>query len=169
AARLPGVGHYRRLHQPRLHGNRDGARRFHVDYSRRGLACLGEDASPAVVPPGHRPMTECPWDKRIARAAELEHSHPPAAELLRFYRQIAEFQKSIAQTVPQSLAGYVKPLLVLVARVAPDALAQAAEALLRAPDLWTNLLESPATPSEIFLSRILLQPHRETLARRSAV
>src|SRR5205823_5916919 len=54
------------------------------------------------------------------------------------------------------------------ARVAPDALAQAAEALLRAPDLWTNLLESPATPSEIFLSRILLQAHQETLARRSA-
>ena len=115
-------------------------------------------------------MTGCSWDKRIARAAELEQSHPPAAELLRFYRQIAEFQKSVAQASPPvSLPDYVRPLLTLVARVAPDALAQSADALLRAPGLWKTLLESPATPSEIFLSRILLQPQQETLASRSAV
>jgi len=35
-------------------------------------------------------MTDGPWDKRIARAAELEQSWPPAAELLRFYRHVAE-------------------------------------------------------------------------------
>jgi FdhE protein len=33
------------------------------------------------------------WDRRIARAEELEHEHPAAAEMLRFYRQIAKFQR----------------------------------------------------------------------------
>src|SRR5437899_4968648 len=108
-------------------------------------------------------MLGCPWDQRIARAAELEQSHPPAAELLRFYRQIAEFQKSVAQASPLvSLPDCVKPLLTLVARAAPSALAQSAEALLHTPAHWKTLLESPAAPTEIFLSRILLQAHQET-------
>ncbi len=104
------------------------------------------------------------WDKRIARAAELEQTYPAAAELLGFYRQIAEFQKSVEWALwPVSL----EPLLTLVRRAAPAPLAQIAETLLGTPARWPEVLESPATPAEAFLSQILQQPYKETLARRS--
>jgi FdhE protein len=108
-------------------------------------------------------MNGSPWDKRIARAAELEQSCPPAAELLRFYRRIAEFQSgNIGQE-----ARATEPLLHLVSREAPPPLAQIAEALLGTPARWQEVLETPATPAESFFSQILRQPYREMLARRS--
>jgi FdhE protein len=109
------------------------------------------------------PITTSAWDKRIARAAVLEHSWAPAAELLGFYRQIAEFQKAAAQSSrPVSL----EPLLTLLAQAAHAPLAQIAEALLRTPALWQDVLDTPVTPAEAFLSQIVKQPYQETLARR---
>jgi FdhE protein len=113
-------------------------------------------------------MTSC-WDKRIARAAELEQTCPPAAGLLRFYRHIAEFQKSVGQAsrpVPPEPVP-LEPLLTLVAQAAPAPLARIAEALLVTPARWQEVLESPATPAETFFCRVLKQPCQETLARRS--
>jgi len=104
-------------------------------------------------------MTDGPWDKRIARAAELEQSWPPAAELLRFYRHVAE---ACWPALPS-----LEPLLQLVSREAPLPLAQAAEALLGTPDRWQSVVESPTTPAEVFFSRAFNQPHQELLARRS--
>jgi FdhE protein len=105
------------------------------------------------------------WDKRIARAAELEQTYPAAAELLSFYRQIAAFQKSVGQA---SWPVPLEPLLTLITRTAPAALAQSAEALLGTPARWQEVLESPAGPTEAFFCRVLQQPCQETLARRSA-
>ncbi|HXB75319.1 MAG TPA: formate dehydrogenase accessory protein FdhE [Candidatus Acidoferrales bacterium] len=102
------------------------------------------------------------WDKRIARAAELEHSWPPAAELLRLYLQIAEFQAG--NTGHQARA--TESILRLVANQAPPPLSQAAEALLCIPARWQSAVESPSTPAEAFFSLAVRQPRQEALARR---
>jgi FdhE protein len=106
------------------------------------------------------------WDRRIARAAELEQTSPAAAELLGFYRHLATFQKSVGQA---SWPVPLEPLLTLVTRTAPAPLAQIAEALLRTPARWPEVLESPAGPTETFFCRVLQQPSQEALARRSPV
>jgi FdhE protein len=111
-------------------------------------------------------MNISPWDKRIARAAELEQTCPAAAELLGFYRRIATFQKSVGQA---SWPVPLEPLLTLVTRTAPGPLAQSAKSLLATPARWQEVLESPATPAEAFFCRVLQQPCQETLARRSPV
>lgn len=109
-------------------------------------------------------MTDSPWDRRITRATELADSWPPAAELLHFYRQIAEFQKTAAQA---SQLVSLDPLLTLLARTARAPLAQVAEALLSTPARWPDVLDTPATPAEAFFSQIVKQPYQETLARSS--
>jgi FdhE protein len=116
------------------------------------------------------------WDKRIARAAELEQTYPAAAELLGFYRQLATFQHTVAQALvpavpalmPAQLRRHIEPLLTLVTRTAPQSLAQSAETILRNPAEWERLLDHEAAgPTETFFGRVLQQPYQETLARRS--
>ena len=106
------------------------------------------------------------WDRRIARAHLLESQYPAAAELLGFYREIAAFQKQIWQAalpalplslhpgIPEPLRPYIQPLLALLQRVAPPELAAAAGP-------WP-----PAPGPHAFLTRVLLQPYAESLARR---
>ena len=53
AARGRRAGDHRRLHHPRLHGHGRGARRLHLHHPRRGLARLGEAASPPLVSSRH--------------------------------------------------------------------------------------------------------------------
>ena len=101
--------------------------------------------------------------RRIARAAELEQSCPPAADLLRFYRQILVGRASWpVQPAP------IEPLLLLVSQSGPAPLAEIAETLLATPTRWPEILESPATPAEIFFSQILSQHQQELLARNSS-
>lgn len=81
------------------------------------------------------------WDRRIARAAELERQYPAAAEILVFYRQLAAFQKTVAAgTAP--LESHRPALLQLVQHHAVDF-------------------------NDDFLSRVLLQPHTEAAALRT--
>ncbi|HYL92606.1 MAG TPA: hypothetical protein VEW69_05555, partial [Alphaproteobacteria bacterium] len=40
-------------------------------------------------------MGEFSWDRRIARAGELSEQHTAVAALLKFYQELARFQKSI--------------------------------------------------------------------------
>ena len=114
------------------------------------------------------------WDRRIERAQILERDHPPAAELLRFYRLIAAFQKRVAQSplpvgpfslnpaqLPEPLHPHVGPLLSLLQRNAPPPLAQAAQILSYTYD-W-----DPADPAPRFVTRVLIQPYAESLARRA--
>jgi len=119
---------------------------------------VGEDAPPPLVRQGYRPVTGSPWDQRIARAAELEQTWPPAAELLRFYRQVAQD----SWPAPPS----IEPLLRLVAREGPSPLSLAAEALLGEPEQWETVVETPSSPAEAFFSQAFRQPHQEALARR---
>jgi len=40
------------------------------------------------------------WERRIERARELESQYPAAADLLRFYREVAAFQNTLTGEVP---------------------------------------------------------------------
>jgi len=104
-------------------------------------------------------MTASVWDRRIARAEKLAGAHPAAAELLKFYAQIARFQKSVYEAVEQEirpdtmlLSPYFEPLVALVRKIGPPALVQAAG--------------DPASEAHAFFGRALLQPYTESMARR---
>ena len=101
-------------------------------------------------------MSAARWRQRIARAAELEHSCPPAAELLHFYRHLAQ----VSWPPPSSL----EPLLEVVVREGPAPLVEAAGVLLGAPERWASVIESPADGVEEFFSRAFRQPHQEAIA-----
>jgi formate dehydrogenase maturation protein FdhE len=96
-------------------------------------------------------MRHAKWDRRISRANELISSYPFAAEGLRFYSQVATFQKSFYEEIQKTVANLPKisadrPLrdeldlflllpkfpgfLSVIERIAPVPLAQAAVGLL---------------------------------------
>lgn len=105
-------------------------------------------------------------NRRLERAAELEESNPEAAGILRFYRRIVEFQETISANPREN----IEPMLRMMARHAPEALAQSAEALLRAPEQWEALLRNDSTdPSSAFFAEVLLQPGLEEAARQSGI
>jgi FdhE protein len=98
-------------------------------------------------------MIQSAWDRRIERASELIQTFPSAAEMLRFYREIARFQKAIYEEQPLQASDaqrHLPALLALVKRTGPADLARMAE-------------ESG------FLERWLLQPFYEYRASESAV
>jgi FdhE protein len=123
-------------------------------------------------------MTGPAWDRRIARAEELA-ACPPAAEMLRFYAEIARFQKGVYQNLRAGppcpdvsiLAPYVPSLLSLVARIGPAPLSQAADELARDPTQWETLIAGlgHAEVEEEFFSRCLSQPYYECLAWRGDI
>lgn len=119
------------------------------------------------------------WERRIARAGELESRFPESSGLLVFYSHIARYQKSIAdqlsvrpQTDPCAVATYYPELFKLVSRHGPAELATyfreelatpaARESLLM--DMWGGNLSGPE-PAKFF-ARALLQPFAEGLAGR---
>ncbi len=89
------------------------------------------------------------WERRIERAFLLEQEFPAAAELLRFYREIAAFQKKVAATGDPER--FRHPLLDLLERRAPRPLANAARQLSFTKD-W-----DPADPAPRFVRRVLEQ------------
>jgi FdhE protein len=98
-------------------------------------------------------MIASPWDRRIERASELIPTFPSAAEMLRFYREIARFQKSIYEEQPPQVSDALRrlpALLALVKQIGPADLARKAE-------------ESG------FLERWLLQPFYEYRASQRPV
>jgi formate dehydrogenase maturation protein FdhE len=108
-------------------------------------------------------MTAGKWDARIERAHVLEREYPFASEGLRFYAQVAGFQKSIysaaennfKDSAPLSSAwplrekpnlSFLLPrfpeFLSLIERIAPSPLSDAARELAReAPPAWEQALE----------------------------
>jgi FdhE protein len=72
-------------------------------------------------------MRASPWDRRIQRAEELASAWPHAAEILRFYIELARFQKTIYDAHPaeETLAGQFPALLSLVRRTGPPTAANA--------------------------------------------
>src|SRR5437867_3934402 len=123
-------------------------------------------------------MTSSAWDQRIARAEKLAVTQPATAELLKFYVEIARFQKKVYDalaSVKRSevdttlLLPHFAPLLALVKSVGPQALAQAAGELAERDNAFQELLVDPESEIDAytFFAGVLLQPYTESLARRS--
>jgi FdhE protein len=72
-------------------------------------------------------MSAWAWDRRIERAEELTKTCSPAAEMLRFYREIARFQKTVYEAQPSDASLHLPALLSLVERIGPADLARTAE------------------------------------------
>jgi FdhE protein len=75
-------------------------------------------------------MIQSAWDRRIERAEELIPTCPSAAEMLRFYREIARFQKAIYEERPPRASDAMRrlpALLSLVERIGPPDLARIAD------------------------------------------
>jgi FdhE protein len=78
-------------------------------------------------------MIQNPWDRRIQRAEELAAAWPHAAEILRFYIELAKFQRALYRTPSVSegsLPQYLPELKELVRRAGPPAAASAPQELL---------------------------------------
>ncbi|MDR3702909.1 MAG: formate dehydrogenase accessory protein FdhE [Candidatus Sulfopaludibacter sp.] len=102
-------------------------------------------------------MSSSPWDRRIERAEELAAAIPAAAELLRFYLEVARFQRSVAQAALPSMAldspeleralrPHYERLVCLMQRIAPP----------------------EAAGDEAFLHHLTVQPYAEQQARSAA-
>jgi len=124
------------------------------------------------------------WDRRIARASELLQTNAAVSELLKFYQQLARFQKSIYETVASSaehdvaaLVPHFPGLLALIHESGSPVLKQAATVFAEtsAEDrlgllaaVWQHEVESRELPPEYeFFSHALLQPFAEYLAERT--
>jgi len=68
-------------------------------------------------------MTPWTWDRRIERAEELAKVWPSAAEMLRFYAEIARLQKTIYEQQPSDVLAHLPALK----RIGPPDLARKAE------------------------------------------
>jgi FdhE protein len=138
-------------------------------------------------------MNNQKWDVRIRRASELAAVHPFAAEGLRFYEQLARFQKSLYSEIesacgrskmrraPGALRQEFDPFLLLprfssflslIDQIAPPPLSRSAREL--GVSQWQEKLAKfwdaglgPAVnldPAQALLSWIFLQPYAEYLA-----
>lgn len=120
-----------------------------------------------------------PWERRLARAAELRALWPFAREVLAFFGEITAFQRDLADRLaaaalpaePVALAAFLPGLLDLVVRQGPTELARAAaEWRARPPTAGEQALRSfwrgadGGGATERFFPRVLLQPY--ALARR---
>jgi FdhE protein len=129
-------------------------------------------------------MTGSAWDRRIERAEELANTCSAATEILRFYAEIARFQKTIYQELKSArgenqhpavsiLLPHVSPLLSLVKRTGPAALVRMADELSQDGAQWEELLagqvDANAEEGEKFFARSLLQPYTEYLAGKSDI
>ena len=117
------------------------------------------------------------YDRRIARAEELAARYPESADLLKFYREIARFQKAVfersaGQSDLSPLLEHFPALFPLVERVGPASLAAFPRECLRTEAERENLLRSYwehtgiPSPEAQFFARVLLQPYAESLALR---
>jgi formate dehydrogenase maturation protein FdhE len=135
----------------------------------------------------HNPSRSC-WDERIARAAELATRYPTAADLLSFYAELAEYQKSLVKSGHRAASGVRRPFLEALAlepvaevipdfltwleRAAPARLADAVADMHRFDQAeWRHLVHSYVSREEdgkdetiVFVLEAALQPFAEQLA-----
>jgi FdhE protein len=122
-------------------------------------------------------MIAAPWDRRIERAEELARSHEPAAEILRFYGDVARLQKAIYENLSSAhtqrpdvsaLLPHFPALLSLVKRAGPAPLVRVASDLAQDQTKWPDVLaDQDAGAGEAFFSRALLQALFEFRASQS--
>jgi FdhE protein len=121
-------------------------------------------------------------DARIARAAQLADNHPSAAPLLKFYAELARFQKPVftelqskSETDLRALVCYFPALIELIARTGTHLLANFATENLGGTDAQLELLSAAweggeaLDPAARFYARVLLQPYAEYLASRGDI
>ena len=124
------------------------------------------------------------FDRRIKRAEELAETHSSARELLSFYRDLANFQKTVAAPVQsnavtdvRALVGHFPALVDLIRRIGPKPVAEfacthlqdeaAREKLLL--EFWERGASEAAPDTARFVAYILLQPFAEYLASRGDI
>lgn len=124
------------------------------------------------------------WDRRIARAGELAEKHPATSELLKFYQQLARFQKSVYERLAEArehdlpvLLPFFPELIALARRAGSTALAAAAgtleedsaeDRLALLEGIWHHQVESRhLTGEDAFFAQALLQPYAEFLAGKA--
>jgi FdhE protein len=138
------------------------------------------------------------WQRRIRRAEDLADQHPPVAELLRFYIEIARFHESVHQnlcsgkdrnhrhlpgdSLPRpsdwpELAPQFRPFLSLIESCGPASLSHVARELQGSAEesrsqlldnVWSATNSAPSHPQE-FLAGAFLQPYAEWLRASVAV
>jgi FdhE protein len=125
-------------------------------------------------------------DGRIARAAELTQTYPSAASILSFYRDLANFQKSVSEDVQsravtdaRALTRHFAALLDLMRRIGPHPIAEFGREHLQDPAAQADLLlgywesgplnELTGSDAGRFYARVLLQPYAEYLASRGDI
>jgi FdhE protein len=121
-------------------------------------------------------------DARIARADQLAATHASAAPLLKFYSEIARFQKPVfselqsrGETDLRALLCYFPELVKLVSRTGTVLLAKFGAENLCSADAQMELLSAAWESGEVpdpaarFYARILLQPYAEYLASRGDI
>lgn len=107
------------------------------------------------------------WERRIERAAELEAVHPSAAELLRFYREVAQFQSNTG--IGQDVREHLPALLDLVRRKGTAVLAERASWLMSRSNEWENLFATSDDPAIAFFLSVIEQPYFERQALQANV
>jgi FdhE protein len=122
------------------------------------------------------------FDRRIARAGELAQKHVSVSQLLRFYQELARFQKSVCEALAKSddysvnrLLSHVPGLLAVVRQAGSAALQQTAQELADlSHEEWLELLsggwqpeQQELSPEYAFFVHALLQPQAEYLAGRT--
>ena len=118
-------------------------------------------------------MVLSPWSRRIARAHALTERHTPAADVLRFYSRLAEYQQSLAtewagaRWEPSIALQAVPATLYWLEANGPAGLAGHVPSLRdRQPDDWRRMLErylaedafDTADAPAAFVIEALLQP-----------
>ena len=138
-------------------------------------------------------MTVSPWQRRIQRAQELAGQHSFAAEILRFYIQVARFQEDLHRQLStafprqsdsaisgelsrddlENLSSRFESFLSMAEAHGPTPLAELSRELRgRGQELWSELLNSAWTahaPSDApsLLALAFLQPYAELLRSRA--
>ena len=132
------------------------------------------------------------WKARVTRSEELISESPAAAQLLRFYRHVAEFQRTVYEQVsrqatadpqrplrgqlnPELLVPFFPALLRLAKEHGPAQLAESARGLDSAGESrWRELLMDhtagvePGGVREEFFARACVEPYAEHLASQIA-
>src|SRR5579871_4612683 len=112
------------------------------------------------------PMAER-WARRIERAAVLEKRHPSTAAILRFYRDLAQFQSD--RRIGPDVRQHLPALLALVRRKGTAVLAEKADYLASHSEEWDALLEHRDDLVSAFFIRAIEQPYFEQKALESRV
>jgi len=121
-------------------------------------------------------MNQFSWDQRIRRAERLAAEHPAAAEMLRFYAQVARFQKGVYKRLKAQARSELQPaclepdfadLLRLVQRIGPAAMAARARELETQHRTFAEITAEDAPEDFVFFARVLLQPYMECMLNGS--